>query len=87
MKTEFLKYIADIADERGLPWGYRLISGIIIRGKDDKAMEVVNEGTTVALYYFSSFTNDAIWYCNEMDLSDPESIPWIMEWLDRLEKD
>ena len=87
MKTEFLKYIADMAEERDLEWCYRVLSGIIIRGKNDKAMEVVNEGTTVALYYFSSFTNDAIWYCDEMDLSDPKSIPWIIEWLDKLDKD
>jgi hypothetical protein len=83
-QTKFLQYISDIAEDQGLTWHYRLMGGIIIKGREDQALELVNEGTNIALYYFSSFTNDAIWYCDEMDLSDPKSIDWVMEWMSKL---
>lgn len=86
-KAEFAQFMSTVASDRDLvhffrSWGE---DTIVICGDDDRALELDCAGTNVKLYYFDNFTNDAISYCTDLDLSHPESIDHIMEWLDKIE--
>lgn len=84
--SDFIKYMINEVEERNLRYRRRMVTGIVVFGpkNDDKALEIISDGSLVSLYYFSSFTNDAMSYWDDKDLSDPDSIDWIMEWLDKL---
>lgn len=84
-KSDFAVYMSAVASERQLPHIFKDNETLTIYGDDDRALELICEGTEVKLYFFNSFTNDAIYQCTEIDLADPGSIDLIMEWLDKIE--
>lgn len=57
---------------------------LVIMGTEDRALELDCEGTTVNYYYFTSYTNDAIHHCDEVNLENPDSVQVIMSWLKRV---
>lgn len=84
---EFIRYMSLIAEDKNLPSVYKFPDSIIIKGKNDRALEICCDESTILLYYFLRWSDRAIHYCNEDDLHDPNSLDWVMEWIDKLNED
>lgn len=84
MIPNFCKMLSAIAEERNLRWYIKSGVDITIRGVESRALEIfLDEGTNISLYYFDDFESDAITYCTELDLVDPDSINIVMKWLNK----
>jgi hypothetical protein len=80
---DILKYLADIADERGLYCWFSPPNTLVIKNqKMRSSLEIENEGVILSFWYMHH--DDVIW-CNQLNLTDPNSLKTVMKWLDRVE--
>lgn len=80
-----LKVLEVLAEDNGLSYFYKDIDTLLIHDGGDSGIEIMRfdyypEKTVTYLYVMSDYKREILFYCDEIDYVDPNSIAEVDRW-------